>query len=93
MGHHHHALDDDDSISLRAASDRSTFSDVQRLRSILRRSRIRGNRDQVDHHKSYYQEPLASAFVAYIERKITDPMQRARLRLLSPAVVLIHRPK
>jgi hypothetical protein len=90
MGHHHHALDDDDSISLQAALDRSTLPDVQRLCSILRRFRIRGGRDQVDHHKSYHQEPLASAFVVYNERKITDPMQRAGLRLLSSAVVLIQ---
>jgi hypothetical protein len=90
IGHHHHALDDPDSISLQAALDRSTLPDVQRLCSILRRFRIRGGRDQVDHHKSYHQEPLASAFVVYNERKITDPMQRAGLRLLSSAVVLIQ---
>jgi myosin heavy subunit len=39
---------------------------------------------------SYQQEPLASALVVYIERKISDPMQRAGLRLLSSAVVPIQ---
>jgi hypothetical protein len=60
------------------------------LRSILRRSRIRGDSDQEDHHKSYQQEPLAWALVVYDEREISDPMQRAGLRLLSSAVVPIQ---
>jgi hypothetical protein len=64
----------------------SVGSDIQRLRSILRRSRIQqGNSDQIR-----YIEPLESAFATYDERKINDPMQRAGLRLLSAAVVPIQ---
>lgn len=63
----------------------SVGSDIQRLRSILRRSRIQGNGDNVR-----YIEPLESAFATYDETQIKDPMQRAGLRLLSAAVVPIQ---
>jgi IQ calmodulin-binding motif len=63
----------------------SVGSDIQRLRSILRRSRIQGNGDNVR-----YIEPLESAFATYDEQQIKDPMQRAGLRLLSAAVVPIQ---
>jgi hypothetical protein len=39
---------------------------------------------------TYHQEQLASAFVAYDERKITDPMQWAGLRLLSSVFVPVQ---
>lgn len=63
----------------------SVASDIQRLRSILRRSRIQGNGENVR-----YIEPLESAFATYDEKQIKDPMQRAGLRLLSAAVVPIQ---
>lgn len=68
------------------STDVSVSSDVDRLRSILRRSR--SNRDTASNAR--YIEPLESAFAVYDEKKITDPMQRAGLRLLSAAVVPIQ---
>jgi IQ calmodulin-binding motif len=63
----------------------SVGSDFQRLRSILRRSRLQGNAENVR-----YIEPLESAFASYDEKQIKDPMQRAGLRLLSAAVIPIQ---
>jgi IQ calmodulin-binding motif len=63
----------------------SVGSDIQRLRSILHRSRLHDNLEKVR-----YIEPLESAFAVYDEKQIKDPMQRAGLRLLSAAVIPIQ---
>jgi len=62
----------------------SVGSDIRRLRSILRRSRLNKNTERI-----HYVEPLQSAFAVYDE-KSNDPMQRAGLRLLSAAVIPIQ---
>jgi hypothetical protein len=64
----------------------SVGSDMQRLRSILRRSRLNNNPDSVVR----YTEPMESAFAVIDDHKIRDPMQRAGVRLLSAAVIPIQ---
>jgi hypothetical protein len=64
----------------------SVGSDMQRLRSILRRSRLNNNPENVVR----YTEPLESAFAVIDDHKIKDPMQRAGVRLLSATVIPIQ---
>jgi hypothetical protein len=68
--------------SQRTVDSSSVGSDIRVLRTILRRPR--GNRAPLQVHRP------KPAFATYDESSITDPMQRAGLRLLSAAIIPIQ---
>lgn len=68
--------------SQRTNESSSVGSDIRALRSILRRPRLAPPADRIPQPKP--------VFASYDENNITDPMQRAGLRLLSAAIIPIQ---